>query len=139
MASGSDWTINSRAALSTFLREIQEAWARHPYLRITVRSGEQRSLSQNALWAIWARDYIAPFAGLSEEGARMAMRHMFLGYEDVKVSDKLTIRGQLKSTSDLEWQDMHQFMTDVQAFWANRGLFLESKGEFLDRQREQVA
>lgn len=135
---GDHWIVNSQEKLSHFLRHAQEEFKKHRFLRIKVQHGSPRTRSQEALWGIWARECIAPFAKVSEEGARLAMYHMFLGYEDVKVSKKLTIPGQLKRFPE-DAGEAYRFMSRVQAFWFDRGLVLESSGDFAKHQIEEVA
>lgn len=132
---GEFWVINSKDKLSGFLRFVQEQYAEHPYLVCKMQSGKRRSRSQEALWAIWVREGICPFMGWSDEQARLAMYHMFAGYEDVKVSDKLTIKGQIKRFPKDHGEAFH-FLTQVQQFWQTRGLLLESDGDYADLQRD---
>lgn len=45
--------INSEPALQTFIGDVREQWRKHHYLRVTVKTGKDRSLDQNAISHAW--------------------------------------------------------------------------------------
>jgi hypothetical protein len=45
--------VNSQETLSRLLGDIREAWQRHKYLRVTIKTGKDRSLDQNAISHVW--------------------------------------------------------------------------------------
>lgn len=141
----SQWIVNSQFKLACFLKHLHEEYEQHKYLRIELRAGAERSLSQNALWALWAREQIAPFLGITEEQTRMLMYHMFLGYHDETIKGPkgdLVIDHQLRTTTRphrLTKGEMHDFLTRVEMWCSERGLYLEVKGEYDQLKKEQVA
>lgn len=135
---GEGWTIDSRERLLGFLRHVQQLFDEHKFITVgRVRASSRRSRGQEALWGIWCRE-IADFQGLSDEAVRLAMYHMFLGYEDLRVSDKLTVKGQLRRFPT-DAGEAYDFMSRVQSWWFQHGLVLQSKGEFANNQRREVA
>jgi len=86
-------------------------------------SEKGRTMSQNATFHWWV-NHAAKFFKLDPEAMKAVFKHMFLGYEDVVVSDKLTIPGQLKHTSDQGKPEMHYFMSQVDAWCADKGCLL---------------
>lgn len=59
-------TINSAESLSKFIGDIRELWNRHKFLRVTVKTGKDRSLDYNALSHCW---YIQVADELREDDA----------------------------------------------------------------------
>jgi hypothetical protein len=59
-------TINSTESLSKFIGDIREAWNRHKFLRVSVKTGKDRSLDYNALSHCW---YIQVANELREDDA----------------------------------------------------------------------
>jgi hypothetical protein len=49
----SQTVINSAEKLSQFIGDVREAWGKHKYLRVTVKTGKDRSLDQNAISHAW--------------------------------------------------------------------------------------
>lgn len=45
--------INSAESLSTVIGELREQWARHKFLRLSIKTGKARSLDQNAVTHCW--------------------------------------------------------------------------------------
>ena len=43
------WTINSVAALQSCIGDVRELFERHKFLKMTIRTGKDRSLDQNAI------------------------------------------------------------------------------------------
>lgn len=46
-------TVNSADSLSTLLGTIREMWNRHKYLRVSIKTGKDRSLPQNSITHAW--------------------------------------------------------------------------------------
>lgn len=46
-------TINSADGLQSFIGDIRALWDRHKFLRISVKTGKDRSLPQNAITHAW--------------------------------------------------------------------------------------
>jgi len=45
--------VNSEGSLSKLIGDLRELWREHKYLRVSVKTGKDRSLSQNALEHTW--------------------------------------------------------------------------------------
>jgi len=45
--------VNSEQTLSKLIGDLRELWREHKYLRISIKAGKDRSLSQNALEHTW--------------------------------------------------------------------------------------
>ncbi len=46
-------TINSAEGLQSFIGELRSLWEKHKYLRVTIKTGKDRSLPQNAITHAW--------------------------------------------------------------------------------------
>lgn len=46
-------TVNSEQALQAAVGELREAWKKHRYLRLVVKTGKDRSLDQNGISHVW--------------------------------------------------------------------------------------
>ena len=133
---GDFWIINSRQTLENLLDWLVDAWNDKKYMRVKITFGKTRTMSQNDLFHLWCRQGAKFFKlkGMGkitpEEQMKLVFKSMFLGVEDVQVTDKTIIQGQLRETSRLDVGEMHDFMTQVQAWMAEKGCPLESCGEF---------
>lgn len=45
---GDEWTINSEEKKKYFLKHFEEQWEKHNHLTVKIRTGKQRTLTQNA-------------------------------------------------------------------------------------------
>jgi len=45
--------VNSADTLSALLGDIREAWNRHKYLRVSIKTGKDRSIPQNSITHAW--------------------------------------------------------------------------------------
>jgi hypothetical protein len=45
--------VNSQESLSKLLGDVREAWQRHKYLRVTIKTGRDRTIDQNAISHVW--------------------------------------------------------------------------------------
>ena len=97
---------------------------------VEVKLKENRTLSQNALFHMWcgiAADFFKIKGATKKQqmkAMKAAFKHILLGYESIIVHGKLTIDGQLKHTSELNSADMFQFMTKVDVWCQEKGLYL---------------
>lgn len=94
-----------------------------------------RSLSQNALFHMWCNEMAEQFTQRERrqngkkatiyfpEDIKAILKHLLLGYEDVRIG-RTTIKGQLKSTADLDMGEMHHFLTQVDAWAVEHGVQL---------------
>lgn len=90
---------------------------------------ETRNLNQNALYWKWLSLMADHFNEKSlshhytKEEMHDLMRHLYLGYEDIKVGNTI-IKGQLKSTADLDRSEMSEYMQKIEAWAAQHDLLL---------------
>lgn len=49
----SQTVINSELSLSKFIGDVRELWREHKYLRVSIKTGKDRSLDQNAISHAW--------------------------------------------------------------------------------------
>lgn len=86
-----------------------------------------RSLNANALMHVWFREMAEYFTAkgveISEEDAKLLMKNLFLGKEDIVIG-KTIIEGQLRRTANLDGGEVKQFMDQVLAWAADKGVSL---------------
>jgi hypothetical protein len=46
-------TINSAEALQSFIGDIRSLWDKHKFLRVSIKTGKDRSIPQNAITHVW--------------------------------------------------------------------------------------
>lgn len=87
----------------------------------------QRSLNANALMHVWFREmgehFTAKGVALSSEDAKLLMKNLFLGKEDLVIG-KTVIEAQLRRTANLDSGEAKQFMDQVLAWAADKGVSL---------------
>ncbi|MBT0729536.1 recombination protein NinB [Rosenbergiella nectarea] len=109
---------------------------------------ERRSLSQNSLQHLWYSEisrYLIrngrTFA--SPEWVKDAMKHSYLGYEEIERVDVVTgerkVVQELKHTSKLTTGDMHHYLSKVESWAQNIGCLLTvpESCEYRELQRKQ--
>lgn len=135
-----------RANVTTEIDKLREL-KRGDTVKVKIYTGGRRSLDANALFHVWCREAagffdIQPTNGVKPEKAmKDVFKHMFLGYEDYQVSDKLEFKGQLRSTRNLDKGEMCHLMDCVQGWCASKGccLSMPEDNEYQRWQAEQVA
>ena len=115
------------------------------------KAQHRRSLDQNALLNIWARDYAThPLKKKPTDEQQEAMRitlqracYAALKYdwliEDTKDLFTGSVKKQRRSTTKFGKGEMTMFLDWIQHRAAEDGLVLEAKGEYLELSRSQVA
>ena len=112
---------------------------------------QNRKLSQNALYQVWAREFAAhtlkkakaEVTDLEHKAMKITLqRHGYaagMKYLVIMVADLFTgtEKPQRRSTSDLDTGEMFAYMEWVQATAAEQGLILESTGEYDELRRGQ--
>lgn len=148
-----DFVVNSEPSLRVFLGLVESAWRTHKWLTFSKpRIGEQRSLDQNALFHIWAREYAAHLLKKNphhiKEGELDGMKRVlkshcyrdnawdFLIYEKINPFTGES-KKDYRSTKHYKTGEMYLFLTWMQMKAATDGLVLESKGEFKHNQQKQ--
>lgn len=128
-----------------FLKSISDTIDSGEAFKVQVKRLSERSMSQNALLHIWVREYAAmrfkkPYKGVDkadEDNVKIIFKQAC--YQDARYDwlckrvtnlDTNLFAVVLKSTSEYDKGEMFMFMEWVQAYAAQKGLLLESMGEF---------
>jgi len=112
------YIVGNSDALRTVMSDIQNAMREHGALNVEWKVPRSRSLSQNALFHVWCREFADSFNRRSKsdeytpDDIKLILKHKFLGYES-KVVGKTEIKDQLKSTSKVDKGEMFQFMERI--------------------------
>lgn len=129
----SDLKLNT-ATLPSIITELEQLAATGKSYRLSVKEWRnKRSLTSNALAHKWFSEISAYLISkgrkdCSPEWVKDAMKHTFLGYEQVHCVD--VVSGErhqieaLRHTSGLDAGDMHLFMNLVYAWCVDIGLLL---------------
>ena len=128
--SEADWIISPGCDMASTLKAIgvslQMLLPDGP-VRIEMRHAGQRSLSANALYWQWldtmARHFSKGVAKFTKDDMHDLMRHKFLGYESRTIG-KTELPPQLKSTADLTKAQMHEYMSQLDAWAADHKCLL---------------
>ncbi|AKJ41782.1 hypothetical protein [Pragia fontium] len=111
---------------------------------------EKRSLGQNDLSHVWY-DALSKYliskgrTECSPKWVKRAMKHTYLGYEDIEMVDVVTgertTRQELRHTADLDTGAMHFYLTQVEGWALNVGCMLAVPAgcEYQQLQQKQVA
>ena len=142
---GTFYICNSQETYENALKEIDAKFKEIGWVKIQINDGKinKRSLPQSDLFHVWCRE-AGKFFKFETEGdikpedkAKYVFKSMFLGYEDIVISGKMTIERQLRHTADLGHGEMHHFMSQIQEWCATKGLPLVSTGEYQMLQEAQ--
>lgn len=135
--------INSADTLSRAIGDLREAWNRHKYLRLTVKTGRDRSLDMNALLHAWIAQIERE---LREDTAAAIKRECklvygvpilraedddFRAFYDAAIKHTLTYEQKLRAmdmisvTSVMTNAQLKQMLTDMQEAYGKRGVVLE--------------
>lgn len=151
--SGIQYIVNSEATKKHFLKTVDTLFEQHKYLTFAQpQLGKDRSLSQNALLHVWITEIAAFCTG----------QHSKCVHKDLIEGTKLLAKRQCYAETRQDWLLQHVinpetgetecrprssadytsgemfFMLEwLQNHRAEKGLILESKGEFAKKQREQ--
>lgn len=129
---GEFWKIDCIAQLSERLKHLEAhlraSWDWDKPVQLQVKPwSDKRSLNANALVHLWFREIGQYFTErnvpLSEEDAKLLMKDLFLGLEDIQIG-KRQIKQQLRRTSKLDSGEMKQFMDQIVAWCADKGCAL---------------
>lgn len=127
--------------------KMRDSWLKHgDVVDITIH-GEKRSLSANNLFHKWCEvggEYFQMPGKTKEErkeNMKNVFKHMFLGYENIAISEKLVIKEQLRQTRTLGKGEMCHLMDNVSSWCASKGCALPMPvdNEYSKWQAEQTA
>ena len=116
-------------------------------------AGASRSLPQNALFHKWCEEIARFFvsmgkttfatgAPMDRDNVKRNLKQTFLGEEEIKDIDlrtgEITKRSELRHTSDLDKGEMHAFMTCVDKWAMEHGIYLShpEDSEYMRMQRD---
>lgn len=147
------WTINSLDKKLEFFKYVGEMFDHHKYITFDApRIGADRSIPQNGLLQMWAREYAAYLMKIpckevakgQHEGIKAKLKELF--YKETAESwmvmdteDPITGDRKKKWASSADWKkpEAFMFLTWFQALAHDSGLILEAKGEYAKLKREQ--
>lgn len=136
-------TINSALSLHKAIQHLSEEWEEHKFLRINIRSGQDRSLSQNALSHVWYGEVSRRLKEQTPEEVKCECKLRFgvpiLRAEDedfremydaairrhLTYEQKLRAMRYLPVTSLMTKNQLSRYLEAVQKEYADRGLALE--------------
>ena len=147
------WTIANEFQLEAFIKNVRDLYSKHKKLTYDKPElGFNRSLSQNALFHMWIRDYAGhllnkrshlvsegELEGLKRHAKLMYYRECCENWILHKIINPKTGESKIdvKSTSQFNKGEMFKFMEYIQKMAAIDGLILESRGEYEALQKEQ--
>lgn len=135
--------VNSEPLLSKIIGDLREAFREHKYLRVTVKTGKDRSLDQSAISHVW---YAQIANELREQTALQvkceckltigvpilrAEDAEFRTFYDAAVKGHLSYEEKLDAmkfipiTSIMTVKQLSQYLVDMQAAYVKRGVALE--------------
>jgi hypothetical protein len=145
--------VNSAELLQTILGDIREQWAKHHYLRVTIKTGKDRSLDQNAISHAWYEQISrelredAPDDVKAECKLRFGVPILRAHDEDFREIYDASMKGHLSYeqklramrllpvTSLMTVQQLSQYLVDMQNHFATRGVMLEFPEDARPRRR----
>lgn len=158
--SARNFTVNSEASKTAFFENVEAWYDEHKYLTFSMpRFGQDRSLTQNALFHVWCAEIVAHLMNVNPktvarnelDGVKRTIKktfyqahpetHSWMIYE---IRCPITGAKKKDFTSSASWKTGEMFMVlEWMQFWAiepknhkREPLILESKGEFAKKQRE---
>jgi len=113
--------------LAAFSNRVRRLWTGDQPIEISWKIHRNpRSRSQNNLYWVWldelARSLSTEEAKYSKEEMHDLMRYKFLGAEQIEVAGERITR--IRSTTKLSRADMADYMTKVEAWALNLGIYL---------------
>ncbi|SEO76720.1 hypothetical protein SAMN02800692_2015 [Luteibacter sp. UNC138MFCol5.1] len=145
--------VNSVERLQSILGDIREAWGKHHYLRVTIKTGKDRTLDQNAISHAWYEQIARELREDTAEGVKAECKLRFgvpilrAGDEEFREMYDASIRGHLSYeqklkamrfipvTSLMTTSQLSQYLEDVQREYAGRGVMLEFPEDARPRRR----
>lgn len=135
------YVVNSEMLLSKLIGDVREQFAAHHYLRVTLRTGKDRSLDQNAVTHAW---YSQVAEELREDDTLGVKRYckLTIGVPILRAEDpefremydatfkKLTYPQKLKAmdfldvTSIMSVKQLGAYMVEMQEHYLTRGVVL---------------
>lgn len=135
--------VNSEPLLSKIIGDLREAFREHKYLRVTVKTGKDRSLSQNDISHAWYAQIANELreAPASKVKAECKLVHGvpilraededFRKFYDAAIKKHLSYEEKLEAmefvpvTSLMTVKQLSQYLVDMQDAYRRRGVALE--------------
>lgn len=135
--------INSAESLQSALGQLREMWGKYKFLRLNIKVGKDRSLDQNAISHCWYDQVARELREDTVVGVkRYCKLHFgvpilraedaeFREFYDSAIKSHLSYEQKLKAmdmvpvTSRMTVKQLSQYLEDVQAEYAKRGVLLE--------------
>lgn len=154
--SGESFTINSITSLAAFKKYVEDIYREKKYITFSApRIGPDRSLDQNALLHVFCTEYAAFLLNKTKkditsgelDGMKRIAKKKFTSAHPNhyhwmvhKVINPFNGQSKKDYTSSKNWKrgECYIFLTWLQQTAAMDGLVLESKGEFMKNQREEL-
>lgn len=149
---GKQWIVNSERTRDLFIDEVIRRFDEDKYTIYEYKDGTNRTLSQNALFHIWLTEYAAHICKIDKKDVckdilnaiKKKVKQTF--YQEtgqafiVKQNVYPWAPEKLVLTSSAKWAsgEMHMVMDWLQAKAAEKGLILESKGEYQQLKEKQT-
>lgn len=145
--------VNSAERLQAILGDIREAWGKHHYLRVTIKTGKDRTLDQNAISHAWYEQVARELREDTPEGVKAecklrfgvpilrACDEDFREMYDASMKGNLSYHQKLKAmrflpvTSLMTTQQLSQYLEDMQRHFAECGVLLEFPDDAQPRRR----
>lgn len=135
-------TINSAESLQALLGDLREKWDRHKFLRVSIKTGKDRSISQNSLIYAWYSQIARELRDYDELGWRCYCKlHHGVGilraeddefretYDSVikplSYEQKIIAMRCWPVSSIMTKEQLSKYAESVQADFARRGVRLE--------------
>ena len=136
--------IDRKSAFSEAVKILREAFEEHGYVIMRLSMARNRSLDQNALYAVWVDQVVKELGEYDHDGVRRFCKLHFgvpiLRAEDdwfrelydraIKAHDyetKLQIMDMIDVTSRMKKDQMTRFLEAMQLHYVERGVMLESE------------
>lgn len=120
----------SKEYLTSIFKECMAAIQDHGFIKLEWSAGSNRSISQNGLYWMWMADLAMSFNRRAKDDSEWSkddmhdlMRHKFLGYEN-KTIGSTELQPLLKSTTKLDKGEMHHYMTQIDVWAQEVGVYL---------------
>lgn len=146
--------VNSAEKLSQVIGDLREEWGKHKYLRLTIKTGKDRSLDQNAISHCW---YEQVARELREDDALGVKRFCKLAFGvpilraedadfremyDTAIKNSLSYEQKLKAmdfipvTSLMTVAQLGAYLVAMQEHYRTRGVVLEFPEEDKPKRRK---
>ena len=143
---GMQWVVNSKQSCKDFCEAVESIYQDNKYVIFHYKLSRSRSLPQNALFQKWAREFAAHEMRCSScdvsvrdhTRTKQSLKRAYYSYSadpEIIVTEIDILTGKnspprAASTSDLSSGSMFALLEFTQNLAADRGLILESCGEF---------